>query len=186
MDPRSPAQIDRDLHLDAQAAELRAQDKTYRQIAAIQGCSLRAAWQRVQRHYSRLSSPQVAEAKARELANLDELELVAWRVLEAEHFVVIMSGPKAGVIVHGPRLEHGEPEPLHDGDAVLRAINTVLRIQERRAKLQGLDAPAKQPSTSSPRKRSPKPWSTWRRRWHTWKRLTSRLALRDHAQGTQR
>jgi Homeodomain-like domain len=133
---------------EAEAADLRAQGLSYRQIAARVGVSVDTAHRRVWRYYQRLPVHDVAAAKAKQIAQLEELQLVAWKVLEEHHFVVITSGPAAGEIVRGPRLdpdgqESGEYGYLEDGAVILQAIDTIVRIDVRLSRLLGTEAPAR-------------------------------------------
>lgn len=61
-----------------------------------------------------------------ELAKLDRLEVAAWKVLLADHPVV-----QGGKVVQG----------VQDAGPVLKAIETVVKLIARRAKLLGLDEP---------------------------------------------
>lgn len=66
----------------------------------------------------------------RSVARLDKLYREAWTVVETEHIAV-----SHGRVVYGP-----DGEPLKDHAPVLQAIDRLLRIEERLAKLLGLDA----------------------------------------------
>jgi hypothetical protein len=101
----------------------------------------------------------------RELDKLDAMEGEAWRVLESLHYVVnqgelvyVYPDEQPDLVKKGwarPKLdfetraalEDGRRglarEPLTDNKPVLDALNTLLKIAERRAKLLGLDAPVK-------------------------------------------
>ena len=69
-----------------------------------------------------------------ELQRLDLLMTEAWTVLKRAHVTVS----------HGRVIRDEETgEPLLDDSPVLQAIDRVLKIQERRSKLLGLDAPTK-------------------------------------------
>lgn len=68
-----------------------------------------------------------------ELLRLDQLTLEAVKVLARRHFVVAPGGK----IAHHP--ETGQP--LEDDSVRLAAIDRLIKIQDRRAKLLGLDAP---------------------------------------------
>lgn len=69
-----------------------------------------------------------------ELQRLDLLLAEAWTVLKRAHVTVS----------HGRVIRDDETgEPLLDDGPVLQAIDRVLKIQERRAKFLGLDAPTK-------------------------------------------
>lgn len=98
----------------------------------------------------------------REIESLDLLARAAWGVLSARHYVV-----NQGVVVwHNPGVEPpgrtkrgwanvtelkrdieaeqaAGARPLEDDAPVLKAIESLLKIAERRAKLLGLDAPVK-------------------------------------------
>ncbi len=101
----------------------------------------------------------------RELAKLDAMEQSAWGVLESLHFVVnqgevvyLYDGAPPETVLQGwarPKLTPEVKEalerkrdamgrdPLIDNKPVLDALNVLLKIAERRAKLLGLDAPIK-------------------------------------------
>lgn len=70
-----------------------------------------------------------------QLEELDYLAEEAHKILRARHYVVTQSGR----IVEDP--ETGEP--LHDDGPVLAAIDRLVKILDRVAKLRGLDAPQK-------------------------------------------
>lgn len=75
------------------------------------------------------------ELRALELEKLEAMERAAWAVVHRQHPHVTPSG----VIVRHP--ETGEI--LTDAGPVLSAIDRLLKIQERRAKLLGLDSVTK-------------------------------------------
>lgn len=80
--------------------------------------------------------------RVEELERLDELERKAINVLEGLHPLV----QQGRIINRGHKDESGTwvvDEELVDSGPVLAALDRVLKIQERRAKLLGLDAPAK-------------------------------------------
>ncbi len=132
---RTPAQVTRDVR----AAELRSKSLTYQQIATELGLETAAgAYQAVQRGIREIPTEGAAEARRIELAKLDTVERAAWAILEAHHFVMIESGPKAGTIIYHPQRP---AEPLTDPAPVLAAIDRIVRTSERRSKLMGLDAP---------------------------------------------
>lgn len=69
-----------------------------------------------------------------ELQRLDLLMAEAWRVLRRQH----------ATVSHGRVIrDEDTDEPLLDDGPVLAAIDRVLKIQERRAKFLGLDAPTR-------------------------------------------
>lgn len=70
--------------------------------------------------------------RAEELKRLDALMVKAWAVLERQHITV-----SHGRVVRGDTTD----EPLLDDGPTLSAIDRILKIQERKAKFLGLDAP---------------------------------------------
>jgi len=104
---------------DLEAMELRKAGATYRQIGERQGTSLQAAYMRV-------------KGVIAELTKLTAEEAVEVRKLELERLDVMLLGlwPKARA-----------------GDE--RAVSVVLKIQERRSALLGLDAPKRQELTGA-------------------------------------
>ncbi|MET9701693.1 hypothetical protein [Streptomyces griseus] len=125
---------------DAQAAELRSKGWTYRRIAAELGWKQGAdAYNAVQRVLKETVREAGDEVRALELERLDRLEAAANEVLEREH-----------VTVSNGRVIVLNETPLPDDGPVLAAIDRLLKIQERRARLLGLDAPTKQAISITP------------------------------------
>ncbi|MEU1731402.1 hypothetical protein [Streptosporangium sp. NPDC020145] len=117
---------------DAEACRLRAQNLTYAQIGAELGISKSQAHDAVRRALRDTLQEPADEVRKLELLRLDELAQLARRVMLATHYVV-----SQGKVV---RLRRGGA-PLEDDTPVLQAIDRLLRIQERRARLLGLDSP---------------------------------------------
>lgn len=125
---------------DAEAARLRTQGWTYQRIADHLGLKQRAdAYNAVKRVLDATVREAGEDIRALELERLDRLEAAANEVLEREH-VTVSNGRV--VVLH--------EAPLPDDGPVLAAIDRLLKIQERRARLLGLDAPTKQNITISP------------------------------------
>lgn len=123
---------------DAEAARLRTRHWTYQQIADELGYASRgAAYDGVQRALQAVVREPAEELRTLELERLDRLARAAEQVLEAHH--VRVSG---GGIVQGM-----DGHPVEDSGPVLAAIDRLLKIQERRARLLGLDSPVKQEIT---------------------------------------
>lgn len=124
---RQPETVER----DAQALALRARGKTYAQIAQALGYADKgAAYKAVQRGLSTPLQEPAAELRALEVERLDRMTEAVWGVLENEHLTVS----------HGRVVMH-DGKPLADDGPVLAAVDRLLRIAERRAKLLGLDSP---------------------------------------------
>lgn len=87
----------------------------------------------------------------RENARLDNLEVSVRAVLKAKHIMVRGDGvvqravldPKTGLPMLHPDTADPIMEDLFDDEPVLKAVDRLLKIYERRAKLNGLDAPTK-------------------------------------------
>lgn len=128
---RTVAQMER----DARAVEYRRRGLTYRQIASEMGWKNQAsAWEAVQRGLADSILEPAAEVKQLELERLDEYQRHVLRVLASSHIVV-----SQGVVVTHP----DTGRPVTDHGPVLQAIDRLIKISERRAKLLGLDAPAR-------------------------------------------
>ncbi|WP_433434953.1 hypothetical protein [Nonomuraea sp. CA-141351] len=90
------------------------------------------AYEAVQRGLRNTLQEPADEVRRLELERLDELAQKAREVMRATHYLV-----SQGRVV---RLTRGGM-PLEDDGPVLQAIDRLLRIQERRARLLGLDCP---------------------------------------------
>jgi hypothetical protein len=147
---RDPATVKR----DAEAAALRAKSWTYQAIADHLGLSKSAAFEAVQRALADTLAEPAEQVRALELEKLDEAERAVRAVLEREHVTV-----SQGKVVRrrvGDQLDD-DGQPVLDGDGkpvgvyedvlddapVLQAVDRLLKIQERRARLLGLDAAQK-------------------------------------------
>lgn len=116
---------------DAEACRLRAQNFTYQQIADQLGFASKGnAYGAVQRALRDTVQEPAEELRQLELIRLDELSQAARTVMEGTHYVV-----DRGQVVEW------NGAPLVDDGPVLAAIDRLLRVQERRARLLGLDSP---------------------------------------------
>lgn len=124
-----------------QAIEMANGGATYAEIADTLGYSSASAVgvdvRRALDSYIELQQQSAEELRARALSNLDALASKVVEVMGRRHLVV-----QNGKVVR--EWHDGEPgEPLEDSGPVLAAIDRLLKIEERRAKLLGLDAPVK-------------------------------------------
>jgi hypothetical protein len=117
---------------DRRAAELRGKGWSYRKIAAELKIDVHTAHDAVERALRAIRAEGAAEVRQLELERLDRMYEAVLGVLEREHVTVS----------NGKVIYVGE-EPLKDDDPVLRAVDRLLKIQERRARLLGLDAEQK-------------------------------------------
>jgi hypothetical protein len=132
---REAARIER----RTKALEMRARSVSWAAIAAECGYgSAHAACQDISRELKRRRDEMnlaVDELRAIELEKLDLLERQVWDVLGRGHVTVS----------HGRVItlkdEDGEEQPVPDDEWILKAVDRLVRLAERRAKLAGLDAP---------------------------------------------
>jgi hypothetical protein len=115
---------------------MRVEQIPYEQIAAALRIGVSTAkmdYQRAieQRHAER--DEHAAVAVTVELAKLDALERAAWQVLRARHITV----------QHGKIVRDEDGNAVIDDAPTLNAIDRILKIAERRARLLGLDAPVR-------------------------------------------
>jgi hypothetical protein len=115
---------------DAEAARLRGRGWSYRRIATELGyASHSSARDAVMRCINTIREEPAEDVRQLELERLDAMWEAATRVLETEH--VTVSQGKVVML---------DDQPVKDDAPVLRAIETMLKIQQRRAGLLGLDA----------------------------------------------
>ena len=131
--PRSQTQVTC-RQREARALQLRLAGTTYSQIGGQLGVSESRSYRIVQSALDRLIREPADEVRRLELLRLDQLWVEATKVLHSSH-VLVSNGR---VVLHP-----GTRQPLVDDAPVLHAIDRLLKIQERRARLLGLDAPAK-------------------------------------------
>ncbi len=118
---------------DAAAADLRADGRSFQQIADELGFADKGeAHHAVQRALRAIVQEPAERLRTLELARLDSMYEAAMGVLERQHVTVS----------HG-KIVYAGKEPLIDDGPVLQAIDRLLKIQERRARLLGLDAATK-------------------------------------------
>jgi hypothetical protein len=119
---------------DAAALELRAVGLSFREVGRQLGCSSTTAHRRVVRGLDRTLREPADRVRALELHRLDQLQAAATATLRTRHVLV-----QGGRVV----LDPASGNPYVDHGPTLAAIAALLRIAERRAKLLGLDAPAR-------------------------------------------
>lgn len=136
---------------DAEACQLRQRGMSYPQIAKALGYSEAShASQAVARALRATVEEPAAEVRKTELARLDDMYRAALEVLERMHVTVsqgrVVQHRVAGTGTWDPETRtwvDAEWVDLADDAPVLQAIDRLLKIQERRARLLGLDAPVK-------------------------------------------
>ena len=119
---------------DAKAATLRAQGRTFQQIATELGYSDRGdAWRGVQRARASVLQGPAEELIRTEAAQLDILYTEALEVLERDHVMVS----------HGRIICDDNGDPILDDGPKLAAIRELRTLRESYRKLFGLDAATK-------------------------------------------
>lgn len=122
---------------DRLALEMRSRGRTWREIAETLGYPDEGnAHRGVQNALKEGHIESVEEMRQQMAARLDELNREAMEVLEAKHIKLHEGKP----VYIGPE---GEEVEVLDDAPVLRAAETILKIEQRRAALFGLDAPSK-------------------------------------------
>ena len=131
--PNSAPRVDA-AERDARALEHRAAGATFRQIADRLDISVSTAWECVERGLDRTRREPADRLRQLEAERLDRLQVEAVQVLHARH--VVIQGGRVVVDRNGV--------PFTDHGPTLAAIRTLLAVAERRARLEGLDAPRKE------------------------------------------
>jgi len=114
------------------AYNMRLKRVSYADIGKALGVSRTTASTLCQEYIAELSEPLALDARKVELDKLDGIEAVAWKILEDNH-VSIQHGKV--VMLDGHTITDNEP--------LFKAIASILKISERRAKYLGLDTPVK-------------------------------------------
>jgi len=106
---------------------------TYEAIAQELGISRSTAFDAVDRAMKSVPYGDADSLRKIELAHLEKAQAKAFQILEAKHIAISASGK--------PVYDNGEP--VEDDSVSLKAIDSIINIQTRRAKLLGLDAPTR-------------------------------------------
>lgn len=115
---------------DAEALRMRSRGHTFDQIAHTLGYGHRAnAHAAIKRAVAAIQKEPAEEIYAQQIANLNNMRLAVYEVLEKNHVVV-----QQGKIIMTP-----EFNPLIDYKPVLEAVDRLLKIEDRFAKLHNLD-----------------------------------------------
>lgn len=116
---------------DAHACRLRSQGLTYQEIATqLSYASKSSAYEAVQRALKDTVAEPAADLRELMRMQLDELAQKARTVMETTHYLV-----DKGTVVQW------QGQPLIDSGPVLASIDRLVKIQESRRKLDGLDSP---------------------------------------------
>ena len=122
---------------DRKAVQLRSRGQAYQQISDELGYGHSSNARRaVKKILDGIVVEGRDEAIKIELDGLDMMTRAVFEVLEAKHYVV-----SDGRIVHLGDKDDPDRRELLDDAPVLQAVDRLLKIADRRAKLLGLDAP---------------------------------------------
>ena len=116
------------------AAEMRSRNRTLQQIADELGVAVSTASRMVERAYESIPTEGAIAAKRVELDKLDRIESKLLEVMERDHVR----------IDHGKIIYDDIGQPIRDDAPSVQAALGMLRVQERRSKLMGYDAPNRQ------------------------------------------
>jgi transcriptional regulator with XRE-family HTH domain len=116
----------------AEAYRLRLRGLSLREVGRRLGVSHQTVSNWTKQAADELIQPLASELRQQQADRLDAMQAAVMGVLEAQHYVV-----SNGRLI---RLSEDAP-PLEDDGPVLAAVDRLLRIEERRSRLFGLDAP---------------------------------------------
>lgn len=125
---------------DAAVMELKRQDLTFDQIATELGISRATAHRAFHRALLNIPAPAVDSYRAKHLARLALMREVVQEIVETRHAVISNGHVVSPVIGTG---DDGRPiygEPYKDDSVTMAAVKTLKELDEREAKLLGLDA----------------------------------------------
>lgn len=121
---------------DSEALELKTQGLTYRQIGDRLGCSPSTAYEAVQRALASTRQEPADALRRLEAERLDRMTVILEEVLHRRMGIV-------DVLANTQREDDDGKAGEASDELLLKTVDRYLRIQERRAKLLGLDAPAR-------------------------------------------
>ncbi|MFI6484313.1 hypothetical protein ACIBH1_40780 [Nonomuraea sp. NPDC050663] len=145
----SPAKKEEAAHQSAEVMRLRRQGQTFEAIGEQLGVTRQRAHQIYWAALKAIPAQEVTAYRAEQAERLDEMLREAYAVLGREHVtvsqgkVVRMGQPYINDEGEAD-VDEGRGEVVRDDAPKLMAIKTILQIEERRAKLMGLDTPVKQ------------------------------------------
>lgn len=132
-DRRPPEQVEESRHRRAEVVRLRRTGMTFEAIGEQLGITKQAAHKLWHKTMKDIPVAEVETYRTEQRMRLDALLQRANEILDAPHVVV----------QHGKVVMY-DGEPLRDRGPELDAIAAILKVEERRAKLDGLDTPVKQ------------------------------------------
>jgi hypothetical protein len=121
-----------------EALQFRARGLPYEAVGEALGITKQAAFKLVDRALRATLREAGEQVRTLELDRLDRLQVAAETVLAARHYMLYQ-----GEVVSRTDPQTGQTAELVDDGPALSAVRTLLAVAERRARLLGLDAPAK-------------------------------------------
>ena len=118
---------------DNRAAGMKLSGLTYEQIADDLGISRTTAFEAVERAMKAVPFEEADTLRKIELAHLDKAQSKALEILDKQHVAISASG----------KVVYNDGEPVLDDSVALKAVDSLVKVQGRRAKLLGLDAPTR-------------------------------------------
>lgn len=113
------------------AAQMKRRGCSYQVIADSLGIALSTAYAAVEAAMREIPFEDADTLRKIELAHLEKAQEKALEILDARHIAISASGK--------PVYDNGLP--VLDDSVALKAIDSIVKIQGRRSKLLGLDAP---------------------------------------------
>lgn len=110
---------------------------TIARVADEMGCSVFRVQKLLNKYTPKLLEKDASHHRDIEIGKLDLLEEKLWAMVDEDYYTV-----SNGQVVY---LETGDPVP--DIDPILKIIDRILKVAERRAKLLGLDKPVRVEAT---------------------------------------
>lgn len=116
--------------------QLRLQHASFRAIAAETGLSVSTVFERVETEIAETVAPYREQYQVMQRERLDGLSRTVMDMLTERHYTI-----------SDGRVVQLDGEPIEDAEFVLKCIDRLMKIEERRAKLLGLDAAVKVDAT---------------------------------------
>jgi hypothetical protein len=119
---------------DQRMASLKLNGLTYQSIANDFGISLSAVYEGVERAMQSVPYEDADSLRKIELAHLDKAQSKALKVMDSAHYLTD---------IEGHLIEDADGDYVPDDSVALKAIDSLVKVQARRARLLGLDQPIK-------------------------------------------
>ena len=115
------------------AAQMRLRGIDCQTIAETLGIALSTVYVAVDSAMKEVPFADADSLRKIELAHLDKAQSKAFEILEKQHVAISAGG----------KVVYNDGEPVLDDSVALKAVDSLVKVQGRRAKLLGLDAPTR-------------------------------------------